>query len=382
MKNPIKIVFTFIFVLSLIFTSCETDIATNESLEEEITSEQPETIEINYRGSNVTATKYKGDHYLIDDSDILIKVDNGIIAKGTLTNDGGLWPNNIVYYSFDGLSTANQNRMKEAFAHWEARTQFTFVARTNQSNYISINDDSSSCSSNIGMIGGEQIMNIGGCSLTGSIIHEIGHAVGLQHEHQRSDRDDYITVSTNTGGYGILDGEVYGPFDFDSIMIYSSSIYMRTLSGGTWSAQRDMLSVHDVRAIEHYYNDNSPTIAMMGNNGKYVTSMNGNDPIICDRTSIQSWEKFKLVSLSNGKVALQGSNGKYVSSENGKKSMTCNRTSISAWEQFELIMSTDNTFSLKGNNGQYVSSLNGASPLICNRTTIASWEKFTMSSQD
>lgn len=46
------------------------------------------------------------------------------------------------------------------------------------------------------MVGTVQDVSLGpGCSKVGNAIHELGHALGLYHEHTRSDRDMYINVN-------------------------------------------------------------------------------------------------------------------------------------------------------------------------------------------
>jgi endonuclease/exonuclease/phosphatase family metal-dependent hydrolase len=113
------------------------------------------------------------------------------------------------------------------------------------------------------------------------------------------------------------------------------------------------------------------------NGGKYVTSNNGTSPIICDRPSVQAWEKFYVVDAGGGKIALRGSNGRYVSSENGVAAMTCTRQAYSDWEKFTWIAVSSNQLALLGNNGRYVSSENGLATMNCNRPSIDGWEKFT-----
>ena len=61
-----------------------------------------------------------------------------------------------------------------------------------------MNDFSSSCfscKSKIGKQGQEQIVYLAaGCEYKGTILHELRHVLGFYHEHNRADRDDYLTI--------------------------------------------------------------------------------------------------------------------------------------------------------------------------------------------
>ncbi|WP_378175602.1 hypothetical protein [Aquimarina sp. SS2-1] len=118
------------------------------------------------------------------------------------------------------------------------------------------------------------------------------------------------------------------------------------------------------------------TIALIANNGRYVSSENGKKPIIANRTRIGSWEKFLVVDAGNGKIALKGNNGKYISSENGEKPMHCNVRHLGAWQKFKVVDFGNGKIALKGSNRRYVSSEDGKKPMICNRREARSWEKF------
>ena len=117
------------------------------------------------------------------------------------------------------------------------------------------------------------------------------------------------------------------------------------------------------------------TIWLKGFNGQYVSSENGEEPMNCNRPTVQGWEQFLVGDGGNGKITLSNQ-GKFVSSENGEQAITCSRTTAQDWEKFDWIVNADGTISLRGNNGLYVSSENGTQAMTCTRTTIQGWEAF------
>jgi hypothetical protein len=97
------------------------------------------------------------------------------------------------------------------------------------------------CTSEVGMQGGRQLAKCGVGALgmglqPTTVIHEIGHAVGLKHEHQRPDRDDFISLDefiafqvagAKQGDYEVL-GLPFcvpvGKYDLQSLMHYPTQM--------------------------------------------------------------------------------------------------------------------------------------------------------------
>jgi len=117
------------------------------------------------------------------------------------------------------------------------------------------------------------------------------------------------------------------------------------------------------------------TIWLRGFNNQYVSSKNNVGPMWCNATAVAGWNQFLVTDAGAGKIALSNQ-GKFVSSENGEQAITCARATVQDWEKFDWILNGDGTVSLRGNNGLYISSENGAQAMTCTRPTVQGWEAF------
>jgi len=198
--------------------------------------------------------------YVLIEGDILVPE---ITTRGLYTVMW--WPNGVVPYEFDSnVTTANRDVAILAMSDWAAVATLFFQPRNGESNYVHIQDHSSDNNSMVGMQGGEQIINIHNWNEF-TIVHELGHTLGLWHEQSRPDRDTYVTINWDRieedkeHNFEIhSDGYMIGPYNFDSIMHYHQCAFSecedcwsdpdncRTITvNPNWSYMQDLIGLND-----------------------------------------------------------------------------------------------------------------------------------------
>lgn len=147
-----------------------------------------------------------------------------------------LWTGGNVYYAFsNNVSAIKQRAFLDGAAEWTTFANVRFIPRVAQANYVTIyeNPSLSGGQSAVGMIGGQQFLQLGPDAWNhGTICHEVGHTLGLIHEHQRSDRDTYVVVLTNNIVPGseanfvkLTTSQNIGAYDFNSVMHYGTNSF-------------------------------------------------------------------------------------------------------------------------------------------------------------
>jgi len=155
----------------------------------------------------------------------------------------GLWMTNgradtIKYYIDPRISGAS-SAISQAVADYHRYTCLRFRKYTNRPSGPHIFFTSGSgCSSPVGRgRSGNSIRLARGCWRKGTVIHEIGHSIGLFHEQSRPDRDRYVTIRFEN----IIDRNKFNfnkmstsridsrgtPYDYDSVMHYGSRFFSK-----------------------------------------------------------------------------------------------------------------------------------------------------------
>jgi hypothetical protein len=189
-------------------------------------------------GGTLTGTAMRNSEgELVYEGDIIVGKTGELSSQGHIGKNINLWWRGIVPYKISSrFSSSQRANILAAISHIESQTNVNFVSHTNQPNYVAfiVPQDGQSCDSLLGKAGGYQSIRIAPRCGTGIIIHEIGHALGLLHEHSRSDRDTYIRIAcekfavnpcNNPSSWGKVNGTLYGKYDINSVMHYKAEVF-------------------------------------------------------------------------------------------------------------------------------------------------------------
>ena len=190
------------------------------------------------------------------------------------------WSNGVIPYvvAYGGslLSSDSLDRkITAAVNYWNSRFPGVLVKRTNQSDYVIIRFLAGVCQSPVGRKGGIQFIDIDNSCSTGNIVHEIGHVLGLRHEHTRYDRNSFVKITAanilpgkenNFAQPAAGDSINIGAYDFGSIMHYPSNAFavdptkdtitpLMPLPAGVVMGQRNALSAGDETGVRNRYCD-------------------------------------------------------------------------------------------------------------------------------
>jgi len=157
--------------------------------------------------------------------------------RGVFLHSTPLWPNRQVVYLWGGIDAASKILFQEAMADWQSKVpglQFVNLADypsnissvymrmvlLGQSPLVFLQSDPNLTPNGLANVGA--LKGLSTCTIQGGLTgvtafrtprHELGHTLGLQHEHVRWDRDEYLQFSLEGLAY-VMQQTVKAPQDW------------------------------------------------------------------------------------------------------------------------------------------------------------------------
>ena len=183
----------------------------------------------------------------------------------SIRHGDGTWPGGHIHY----VAQRSVSRLVEAAVqHWMSLTPLRFSkgTGTGTDDYLSF-EDRGICRSRIGRATGPQLVELDRQCSIGTVVHEIGHAIGLWHEHSRFDRDQHVRILSENiqdrqhFNFDVHDGSAVnrGAYDLNSVMHYPSGAYTKNgrptilTHTGNVLPPRQGLSAGDLAAVRELY---------------------------------------------------------------------------------------------------------------------------------
>jgi hypothetical protein len=166
------------------------------------------------------------------------------VSRGAIIADLQPWEDGVLPLVFaSGFTAAQKQQVFTACSKWSAVASVRCMEGTYKGRTLKVTNSSSSCFALWGMGtyfgGAKRRMNLGAnCMRSHIILHELGHAFGLIHEHQRMDRDDFLQIFPKNVQAGFLGLQLKvnfnpqnsvnkTPYDFMSVMHYARSAFSK-----------------------------------------------------------------------------------------------------------------------------------------------------------
>ncbi|HEX5751637.1 MAG TPA: M12 family metallopeptidase [Archangium sp.] len=188
----------------------------------------------------------------------------GDVSSQVMYINGGMWPGGVVYYQWDaGMPSGTRGVLQQAIDYLNSRSGETgvrLVAGTNGGKYVVLTYGSDRAE--VGYKGYAQRLWFQN-SLWQVGVHELGHTIGLWHEHQRCEQATYLYI------YAPSDGNIAAqcdqpvvpnePYNTQSIMHYSEGEFAGRAAfkpGVTVAPPKSLhpgLVAYDVRNLAYLY---------------------------------------------------------------------------------------------------------------------------------
>lgn len=153
------------------------------------------------------------------------------------------WKDGVIPFTFDrSVSAHHRRRIEDDMTEIEDRTGcIEFVERDGERDHVVITRDIGN-ESQVGRAGGRQYLSFDNDCCKGrhndrnTHLHELCHTIGLNHEHQRRDRDKYVKIDFDNIPKGSKldftkvppkEDTCCGAFDYNSVMLYGPKEYQR-----------------------------------------------------------------------------------------------------------------------------------------------------------
>lgn len=218
------------------------------------------------------------EEYAVASKDILLgQPINKTLSSGVIdaSDDIQLWPNGEVPYAIDAqLNESSKQKVLKALKEFSSKTSIQFLPYSGyEKDLIVFAPSKELCASYVGRIGGAQPILLKPECSPSEIMHEIMHALGFIHEHQRDLRDHYLTIHyPHIQKDKLINFDIFpdnfqrvyknaNEIDLKSLMIYSSKVFVidpeldsMTLKNKTEKIPENyVLSDGDIQKIENLY---------------------------------------------------------------------------------------------------------------------------------